>query len=252
MSTLTGASVNLSVISQPHSLATGDFDSNGTLDLAVACWTGEILLLSNAGDATFVGKGLVPAGNKAVQIVANDFNSDNALDIAFVNRWWGGSVESELGVLLGDGSGHFGEPTYTTTPGDARGIAVGDFDGDQILDVVLGDAYAGGVGDGAIYHLRGKGDGAFETAVKYEIGLEPYGIATGDLNNDGVLDLVVGDIGVLASGQNTNKLHVLFNNGVGLFNDTIELTAGAGPQNPIVGDLNKDGLKDIIVSNGPS
>ena len=66
------------------------------------------------------------------------------------------------------------------------------------------------------------------------------------------MDLVVGDIGTVASGENTNKLHVLFNNGVGLFNDTLSLTGESGPQNPIIGDLNRDGHNDIIVSNGPS
>ncbi|MGI9467905.1 MAG: FG-GAP-like repeat-containing protein, partial [Rubripirellula sp.] len=252
LSTLTGTDVNLAAIAEPRSIATGDFDGNNTIDLAVACWTGEILLLRNSGDATFNGTKLVSAGNKAVKIVVDDLNSDQLLDIAFVNQWWGGAAESDLGVLLGDGSGNFGAPSYTTTPGDARGLALGDFDGDQILDAVLSDAYAGGVNDGAIYHFRGKGDGTFHPAVKYEIGLEPFGVTADDLNNDGKLDLVVGDTGIAQSGQDTTKFHVLFNDGSGLFSESIELTAGSEPSIPLTADLNHDGHQDIIVSNNSS
>ena len=59
-----------------------------------------------------------------------------------------------------------------------------DFDRDGVLDIIT----ANEISD-AINVLRGVGDGTFETRQRVLVGFDPYGIAVGDLNGDGALDI---------------------------------------------------------------
>jgi hypothetical protein len=67
-------------------------------------------------------------------------------------------------------------------------VVVGDFNGDHILDLAVAD----GLGD-SVSVLLGNGDGTFQAPVSDTLGgcIIPAGVATGDFNGDGKLDLAV-------------------------------------------------------------
>jgi hypothetical protein len=80
------------------------------------------------------------------------------------------------------------------------------------------------------------------TLTTYNVGSGPLGVALGDINQDGVVDLVVGN-----SGANTAT--ILLGTGGGAFSAGQVLSTGSGPRVPAIADLNGDGNADIAVAN---
>src|SRR5215472_899896 len=82
-------------------------------------------------------------------------------------------------------------------------VAVGDFNGDGALDLVVtyGSASVGGLSV-----LLGNGDGSFQPAESVGAGSYPISVAVGDFNGDGLLDLAVANIGSCIVSSNVSVL----------------------------------------------
>lgn len=121
-----------------------------------------------------------------------------------------------------------------------QSIVTGDFNEDGKLDFAQVN-YNGGNAS-TVNVFLGNGDGTFQSPVPYTVGDGPDALAVGDLNNDGNLDLVVGnDTGASVS--------VLLGNGDGTFQTQTKYGAGSYPHWVTLADFNKDGAPDIAVTN---
>ncbi len=129
----------LIVGNRARSIAVGDFNGDGKPDLATANFSTDSLsiFLQNSGGTGFnqVSDVTFPSGTNPWSLVATDFNGDGKVDF-LVSGWTTGL----LYALTGNGSGGFtaiaGSPfTVGANPGS---IAVGDFDANGTLDVVVG------------------------------------------------------------------------------------------------------------------
>jgi FG-GAP-like repeat/FG-GAP repeat/IPT/TIG domain len=147
-----------------------------------------------------------------VSVAAGDFNGDGKLDLAVANV--GGSVGA-VSILLGNGEGTF-QPAVNYDAGSTPdSVAIGDFNGDGKLDLVVANHLGA-----TVSVLLGNGDGTFQSAVAYPTGgANPSSVVVGDFNGDGKLDLAVADIGL-------NVVSVLLGKGDGIFQSAQSYTAG--------------------------
>jgi hypothetical protein len=94
--------------------------------------------------------------------------------------------------------------------------------------------------------LLGNGDGSFQAPQQYAAGNFPRSVVLGDINGDGLLDVVVANIG---SNYEQGDISVLMGNGDGAFQIQRHFAVGEGPGSLALGDINDDGTLDIVVSN---
>jgi hypothetical protein len=183
-------------------------------------------------------------GSNPDAIDVGDFNGDGRLDLAVAN--WTANTVSIL--LATTGGGFLPASTYPAGTGPLA-LAVADFNRDGRLDVVAANygfdsamPVAPNIGT-TVSVLLGNGNGTFQSARTYDAGVGPYDVAAGDFNRDGLLDLVVANLG--PERQRGLTLSVLFGNGNGSFQSPIGYYAGRGPNSVAIADFNADGIQDF-------
>lgn len=205
----------------------GDFDGDGTLDVATVDNHGAIHVVLAVGvtPREVVSPFLTSFGVE--QLLAADLDHDGKLDlVARVG-------DTSIAAALGHGDGSFGAAGTTLLPSVPFDLAVGDFDHDNLPDLAAPLSSAKQV---AI--LRGTGAGAFTTTL-LAAGGEPAYVAIADVNADGKPDVIVGD------GVDFN-VRAYLGNGAGGFAAPLLSTADiAGPI--FVGDLDGNGALDFVM-----
>lgn len=230
----------------PDGIAVGDFNGDGKPDLAVnSVDQAEVVLLLGNGDGTFTPGQILNTGTSPQSIATADLNGDGIADLAVVN---GDSIL----IFLGNGDGTFS----TTSPSLPTGmspitVVAGDFNGDGLSDLAVvnncGPAYPCDNNAGTVSIFLGKGDGTFTVvAATLATSAAPVGLATGDFNGDGLLDLAVTSY----IGPSSNAVSILLGKGDGTFNPATFFSAiGSEFRSVAVADLNGDGIADLAVGS---
>jgi YVTN family beta-propeller protein len=220
--------------SLPIAVATGDFNQDGKLDLAVANLNDStVSVLLGNGDGTFQSQSVYATGSGPTWIATGDFNQDGKLDLAVANL-----NDSTVSILLGNGDGTFQSQSVYATGSGPDSIATADLNGDGKLDLVVANA-----NDTTVSVLLGNGDGTFQPQSTLSTGRSPVSVVAGDFNGDGILDLAV---------TNLDGVLILLGNGDGSFQGQSTFPAGESPHSVITADFNGDGRLDLAVTNAVS
>ena len=169
-------------------IASGDFNHDNQTDVAVGLIiTDEIGIFLGYGNGSFASARIysLKSCKSPLSMTVGDFNNDNQVDIAVC------CLQSyNIVIVYGNQNGEFWLQT-TYSIGDQLpplSPIFGDFNNDNLLDMAIADYVGQKVGIFISYY---KAEFAIEG--KYSTGSDPqpYAIATGDLNKDNLLDLIV-------------------------------------------------------------
>jgi len=234
-------------IPHTHGIATADFNNDGRLDLVTDSWgNNQVEVLFGDSLDLFKKQGVFfKVGKRPYQrLRAADVNSDGIPDIVTTN-----TESNNATILLSNGKGGFYEPAGSPFAcGDAPfGIAIGDINADGKPDLAIINS-PGSMGEGkgknGLTVLVGDGTGKFTTmkGSPFEAGKIPNRIAIGDVNGDGVNDIVTSD-------NDSNKIYLFLMNKNGTVLPGSAIIVGNHPKGVAIADLNGDGKYEIVVCN---
>jgi len=219
----------------PNSVAVGDFNGDGRLDLALSDYNvsqgNSVVVLLGKGDGTFRKYVSYLTGSAPEYVATADLNGDGILDLVTANE-----LSGTVSVLLGKGDGTFQAKVDSAVGKDPISLAIADLNRDGKPDLAVVN-----LGDNSLSVLLGKGDGTFATHVDYATGSFPVSVAVTDFNADNRQDLAV------ANQNNSGTVSILFGKGDGTFKPHMDFPAGSQPQGIAVGDFNGDGRLDLSI-----
>jgi hypothetical protein len=241
----------------PNFAAIGDdacSATSGSLTGSVAivetnCFDGTITVFNNDGTGAF-SEGVFYPSVGVQTYYTNPFNAT----IADVNGDGNGDVvvtnaeTSDVSVLLGNGDGTlnltsvgYATGGYAYTP-----AIVADLNGDGLVDILAADS------EQSLVWMAGFGDGTFQAGrnfyatVPNNTSARGYSVASGDLNGDGIADVVLAGFGV--SGDAVG-ITVFLSNPDGSLQPGVNYGTSGEFAYVTVGDFNGDGKLDIAASN---
>jgi len=236
-----GGSIFLGASTSPQDLIAGDWNGNGSKDLAVALRdpAGSVAIYSNNGTGVFTLVQTVAVGDRPRGLSAADRDGDGDMDIACANR------DDGSASVLTNAGGTFTAQTMAVG-GETRGTAQADLDGDGDRDLIVTNHDAATVvifrNDGASY--------AQVAALPLGFVVRPDGVTSADLDGDGDWDIATTTTNDAPA---INQVSVFLNTGAFTFAGPAAYAVGDQNASSIVAvELNCDGRLDLAVTNSDS
>jgi hypothetical protein len=228
---------NLPTGASPRGIAAGDLNGDSHADIVVSNINSGTITIYRGDPTSTTGFGaaetrVVGAAPRAVRIA--NLDGQNGPDIITIN-----SSEHAAVVLFNDGAGGFAQPQSFPVDTGPQDIVVANLVGGPGSGLDLAVACRS---SNRLVILAGNGQGGFTQASSTPMLAGAVGMITGDFDGDGIVDLAV-------ACDTSQRVQVFLNNGQG------ELTAqayipGLIPSGIAGGDVNGDGMPDVVISSG--
>ncbi|HSH03393.1 MAG TPA: FG-GAP-like repeat-containing protein [Anaerolineae bacterium] len=221
------------------SVAWGDYDNDGDLDILLTGWDSlnnrmAKVYQNNAGVFADIGAGLT--GVQDGSVAWGDYDNDGDLDILLSGENAGISVakvyQNNVGVFADIGAGLTGVQNSS--------VAWGDYDNDGDLDILLTGWLNGGIFVAKVYQNNA---GMFSDIGAGLTGVYDSSVAWGDYDNDGDLDILL-----TGWDSGSNPVAKVYQNDFGTFTDIGAGLTGVRYSSVAWGDYDKDGDLDILLT----
>lgn len=236
------------LLAQPHGLAVGEFTGDELDDIAVALFTdseeGNRIAVYPMGETGFGEPVYTEVGVNPTAIAITDLNGDDLDDLAVLNSFNGEGGNSMM-LLQAAGDGSFTIEHTFETDREPTGLAVARLNADEFDDYALTSAYNGELGN-TLTVILSDGEGGFHAPDVQAVGHAPTDVLAGDLNEDGLIDLVVVES---ADDPEGNRIRWLLQNEFGGFGNARVFSVGKEPYAGVLVDLDGDSHLDCIVVN---
>lgn len=174
---------------------------------------------------TYNGQALLD-GSFGTLVAQGDYGANGKITIA---------LGEEIAATVGDGT--FQSASNISVGSGPRGVGVGDFNNDGILDVATSDN-----GSNRVSVALGNGNGTFKARVSYAANTAPMYMAVADVSGDGIEDIVTANYG-------TDDVSVLISIGDGTFMPRVNYAVGDNPYAVSLADLNGDSVLDMVTAD---
>ncbi len=226
---------------QYSSVAWGDYDNDGDLDILLAGDSGSGRVTEvwrNNGGGSFSLHSTAPTGVWFSSVAWGDYDNDGDLDILLAG--FNSAFIRVTEVWGNDGGGNFSLHSTAPTGVSSSSVAWGDYDNDSDLDILLAGYSSGGY----VTEVWGNnGGGSFSLHSTAPTGVYDSSVAWGDYDNDGNLDILLA--GYSSAGYETE---VWGNDGGGSFSQHSTAPTGVSSSSVAWGDYDNDGDLDILLA----
>lgn len=233
--------VDAEYTSQPKTIAAGDLNGDGLLDIAVGMDRSHIEIFLQYTDGTLFRADTIET-SLSTRIAVADLNGDGLDDIAGIG--WGGDnvgvfYQGEMGI------NHQAELHYAPH-GGYDDMVLGDINGDSADDIVVmsGQSYA----RDNLAVVASDGQGGFKPVAFYDLGGDELtkGVTIGDIDSDGL-----NDVAVTFGGNQPRASIAVFHQGEnGLLQPPQVLPSYDVPESILAADMNKSSAEDLLVLHG--
>lgn len=159
-------------------IAITDVDEDGRPDVVLPLdYADHVVVYRSLGGRAFSAGPPLPTGDGPCCAAVGDLEPDGDVDLVILNAY-----DATLTILLGDGNGSFAAAAAVALPGAASQVALADLDGDGHLDAVT-------TRGGATWVLQGDGTGGFALAATLNAAVS-YPVALVDFDRDGLVDIL--------------------------------------------------------------